>query len=236
MNIHNTTDYAIFKNIASNREIDMQHVAKLTHSIVEKNLLQINPIIVDSEFNVIDGQHRLEAAKILKVPIFYIESSELTDIDMHRINSNMKNWTNMDFVNYWTIKKQPGFDVLSRMINKYPHIPFTSMMQLLSDDLRRDTKSLRSGIVDVSEIKRAERVISQLTYYRDMGLKEAFSSQFIITLAIIDDVPEFDFERMQAAIKIQPRSLVKCINIKQYKQMLEDIYNRGLHEKNRLRF
>jgi hypothetical protein len=71
MNVHETTDYAQFNMIVGNRSIKKLHLQKIIKSIDKQNLLDMNPIIVNKELEIIDGQHRLMAAKHLKVPIFY---------------------------------------------------------------------------------------------------------------------------------------------------------------------
>ena len=102
--MNQTTDYSLFKDVSSNRDVDRKHVKKLVNSIREKNLLEVNPIIVNEKLEVLDGQHRLEAAKQLKVPIYYVISSDVTHNDISRLNSNKKNWLLMDYINYYTVK------------------------------------------------------------------------------------------------------------------------------------
>lgn len=66
-----TKDYNIFKKHPNNREIFHANLEKIKRSIQIKNLLEYRPIIVDKKMQVIDGQHRLEAARQLGVPIYY---------------------------------------------------------------------------------------------------------------------------------------------------------------------
>lgn len=87
-----TLDYNIFKIIRGNRPIKASHVQDLMNSIRENNLLKARPILVNENLEVIDGQHRLEAAKILGVEIYYeiIEGLKINDVAI--INSNQRNW------------------------------------------------------------------------------------------------------------------------------------------------
>ena len=64
MDVIETTDYDIFKGIVGNRKVEKKHVEMLTGAIDRNNLLNVRPIIVNEEMMVIDGQHRLEAAKL----------------------------------------------------------------------------------------------------------------------------------------------------------------------------
>ena len=69
--VYHTTDYGRFKLLEENRPLDTAHVNKLVHAIKYQNLLDQKPIDVTADFEVIDGQHRLEAARTLNTPIYF---------------------------------------------------------------------------------------------------------------------------------------------------------------------
>jgi hypothetical protein len=68
--IHKTTDYDQFKFLESQRNVT--RTSAVLESIKQKNMLDLKPIICNKEKYVLDGQHRLLAAKQLRVPIYYI--------------------------------------------------------------------------------------------------------------------------------------------------------------------
>lgn len=101
--IKQTKDYSQFKYLDSNRDVMPIRVDELIRSIKERNKLHLHPIIVakdpdDGLYLVTDGQHRLAAAKALKLPIYYVvdEDSELRDIII--LNTNRHNWALKDYV------------------------------------------------------------------------------------------------------------------------------------------
>ena len=71
-----TTVFSIFSPL--NRPIDPRHLAEAGCSDQEKNLLRDNPIAVDHNGCVVDGQHRLKAAEQLGVPIYYQFTVDMT--------------------------------------------------------------------------------------------------------------------------------------------------------------
>lgn len=221
-----TTDYKQFKDLSYNREVDKAHVKRLVKSIREKNLLHLNPIIVSKDMEVIDGQHRLEAAKELKLPIHYIMSEDAFDgTEIQQLNSVSKNWSNADYLAYWTVRKAPGFNVLSKFVNQNPAIPFTSAMQLLSSSFDRDTAAFKNGHVDVSNLNYAEEIAEQLKDYRNRGYEIVYNSKFITALHKANEAEGYEHSKMMRKLDMQPRSLVKCVNVKQTIMMLEEIYN-----------
>ena len=86
-----TTDYAQFKTIRGNREINEAHLKNLVRSIEESGYIPC-PIIINEKFGVIDGQHRIEAAKILKLPVHYyiLKGASIREVTI--VNQNRKNW------------------------------------------------------------------------------------------------------------------------------------------------
>ena len=68
--IYETNDYEKFKLLGLNRPLTDNH--SLEQVIKENNLLKYNAMIVTPDFEVLDGQHRLEICKKLGMPIFYI--------------------------------------------------------------------------------------------------------------------------------------------------------------------
>lgn len=115
--MNSTKDYKMFKYMTDNRPIDKGHVNRLIASIKSRNLLEYTPIIVDKTFNVIDGQHRLEAAKALGVPIYYKvqESNDAADI----IHLNIaKSWNIIDFFNFFVKHKYPEYVKLDAFCKK----------------------------------------------------------------------------------------------------------------------
>lgn len=96
--IKKTKDYSIFKLMGANRELNHDHLRKLTASIARKNLLAQNPIIVNKKMEVIDGQHRLEVAKNNKWDIYYIVADDANMEDVASLNSTVKTWALKDYV------------------------------------------------------------------------------------------------------------------------------------------
>ena len=69
LQIHSTNDLSVFKILEGNRNINLANVERLVKSIEENGFLQM-PIIVNENYEVIDGQHRLMAAKKLNSIIY----------------------------------------------------------------------------------------------------------------------------------------------------------------------
>jgi len=99
--IKKTNEYSMFIFRDDNREkIDQKHVLRLVESIKSRNMLDLRPICVNGKFEVIDGQHRLLAAKHLGVEIYYQVEESLNSQDIILMNV-AKTWSSADYLNYY---------------------------------------------------------------------------------------------------------------------------------------
>ena len=86
LQIHSTGDLSVFKILDGNRNINLGNVDRLVKSIEENGFLQM-PIIVNENYEVIDGQHRLMAAKKINSIIYY---HKVNNYDLKTVISNIE--------------------------------------------------------------------------------------------------------------------------------------------------
>lgn len=98
--VDETKEYVQFNKHKANRKTNEKLVVRLIKSIENKNLLKCNPIVVDKHFNVIDGQHRLEAAKRLGLPISYIIDEDIDVEDIIPLNVEKETWKLDEYLNF----------------------------------------------------------------------------------------------------------------------------------------
>lgn len=103
MEVYKTKDYDKFKFLQRNRNTTKLHIRKLVDSISENNLLEIHPIIVNESFEILDGQHRLEACKILNEYIYYKIFHGTREEGLKAIfslNGSQKTWHAHDYLKF----------------------------------------------------------------------------------------------------------------------------------------
>jgi len=92
-----TQNLGMFKLHNVNREVDSPRVKRITESM-KKDGLKLVPIIVNSNFVVVDGQHRVTAAKEAGKGIYYIVDNTIPNTTKgifeaaRKFNQNMKEW------------------------------------------------------------------------------------------------------------------------------------------------
>jgi hypothetical protein len=224
MEILRTKNYDAFKCITSNREVDPAHVRKLVDSIRQKNLMNINPIIVDSDMNVIDGQHRLEACRSLDIDAHYVISAGVKKEDLKLLNSVQKSWSLMDFINYFTVEGRKEFVDLSNFINKFPEFGISSLLHLVCKDARDN--NIKEGYLKCENLAEGEALALKLRALRNKGFDFVYQRNFIIAFKKVVSAEYFDFDLLLKKIDAQPRSFCRCPNKEEYLRMVEEIYNR----------
>lgn len=116
--IKKTKEYDMFKFREDNRaEIDQLHVLRLKESIEIRNMLELRPIIVNQDFEIIDGQHRLLAAKMLDVEIYYEVQKSLDAQDVILLNT-AKAWKLQDYLNFYCVNGFEEYIKLKNYLNK----------------------------------------------------------------------------------------------------------------------
>lgn len=116
LQIEETKNYNQFTFLKSNRQVNLQHTAKLTSKILRNNLLYCNPIQVNEKLEVIDSQHRLLVARNNQLAIYYIVIPGLTIKDVRELNVGTNSWTAMTFLASFTSEGKEDYIWLSDFI------------------------------------------------------------------------------------------------------------------------
>lgn len=111
-NIYGTNDITKFKFNELNRDINKKHVNELANSIKETGAV-LQPIVIDKDFNLLDGHHRLKAMQILydagvEIIIPYIIREDVDDVTaLITMNANSRTYGSKDFIDLYA-KAQDG--------------------------------------------------------------------------------------------------------------------------------
>jgi len=228
LKIQSTTDYDIFK-ITHNRPVLESRVESLGQSIEEKNLLREFPIVVNSKYEVKDGQHRLGAAKKLGVPIYFIVSDNIDVIDIAKVNKNVKHWNIADYMAYHaSLGNESCKWVLGKSIewNLTPEV----VCRILGTNGNAYKKAIVEGKFELS-VQHMHRAIA--LYKMLLDFKEVFprgwkQRNFIIAVRCMRRTKQYDHNIMLKRFDLLSRSFRKQPDTISYIEMLEEIYNHHL--------
>jgi len=126
--VQKTTDYEKFKFIDGNRKLYLGHLARLAMSIAKRNMLEQNPIMVNENMEVIDGQHRLEVARQNKLAIFYVITPDTGIEEVLDLNNNVRNWKLPDYINSLVVRGNREMKYLKEFCEEYDLAPSPGMI------------------------------------------------------------------------------------------------------------
>ncbi len=223
--IYGTRNYSMFTRDEANRPVCPEKVTKLMASIQEKNLLHLWPIVVDLNLRVMDGQHRLAAAELLGVPIYYVVSGQITILDVPRVTGVITKWTPQNYMHYYCKHRVRDYLMLAEYLRKYPFIKLGRAIQLfLQGDKKGHTELFRNGQFRADRMEYAELVAESV-----LDFKPWFAywhhDLFVQVIGNLVDNVNYDHARMMRKMEWLSKKLVKCPDLSTYIANLSEIYN-----------
>lgn len=246
--VYSTKDLEMFKTISGNRVPNLQHVRRLVESIKQYGM-KCNPILVNEKHEVIDGQHRLLAAKETNSEIYFIILKGYGLNEVHTLNLNQKNWTKVDFLNGYADMGIKSYVELKKFHEKNNDFKLTDCIALcsnitqsanvtLANKMRlgsQNTQVFEEGTWLIRDVNLAQENADKIRlikpYYNGYN-----RTTFVGTILSLFKNPKFDFNEFMHKLRLQPTALVDCSNREQYKTLIEDIYNYRSRNKVNLRY
>lgn len=229
-----TSDWSLFNYLKENRVVVRK--SNLVNSI--KKYGQLQPIMVDEKFNIIDGQHRLDACVFLNIPVKYIVDKGANRAMISDINSTQKSWTKDDYINHWAQRGHGSFIKLKELMTGYG-LPSSTIIILLDNHAVKVTyssvKQIREGTFEITPEAlarfefRLEKIID-LWAVSDRTFEHKFkNSRMMYALVRLISHPAYDHQYfLQKLTGNIVASQVKVpANTSDCCAMLAEIYNRN---------
>ncbi len=226
LTIYQTVKYDQFKidENNNNRDVYESNIKAIKASIKQIGDKGGNfPIVVgavdeDGKAPIIDGQHRFNVRKTLKLPIYYIQSLDLTPEDTAFINKAMKKWTNKDFAKLAQGKPLMVLanSILTQLPKKLQHL---SYLGVLFNPLKSSTKVITVGEYDV-EYKKLEQLSSNIIMYSKImesnitDFEQSSNTMAYIALAV----------KKLLSKKVLPSEIIKGT----YNEVMANLYAKNL--------
>lgn len=232
--IEETNEYDVFERLPGNRPVDEQHVLKLMKAMKKKDLY--TPIQINQAFEVVDGQHRLEARKRLGLMVPFFVTPDYGLEEVQELNAKQKKWTNDDFVKSFIELGKKDY-LTYQWFRKTYNLPHAQSVEILTD--AKDTHSMRmafqSGEFRVYDLARAKQIGKMLTDIQPYF--DAWNhSRFVQAMLIMFRKKAFDYKRFMGKLKSFPAILKPQVSLDAYLQHIEEVYNYKVRDKVALRY
>jgi len=230
MSVRTTTNLDQFTFHERNRRVNRSAVKKLAESIMRVGLK--TPITVTTGNVILDGQHRLEAIRLINKTasspqkISYIKKNMSIE-DIAEMNAHQVQWRMNDWIHFYAKGGNENYIKLQDAAEKFKPLKMTSICAFLSPTEAAHTSVITRGtyIFDIDDSK--ERILNKLIEYGK--LNEAFVSKAVL-LAIIDmrRLEGFNIDRLFHAIDLNFESIITQSGRGNWSRHFLRFYNKGL--------
>ncbi len=228
--VFETMDYSLFKTLEGNRNVNPLHVKRLVDSY-KKGVLNTS-IMVNKMFQVIDGQHTLEARKQLGLPIRFTIESNYGLNEVQLLNTTVRKWTSMDYLDGYCNLGNVNYIKLRNFINEYK-LPSTTSAVILSGDKGGAAKAIRDGVFTVKDENKAHilaKNIIKCSKFHDAAKQKSFVYAFMSACNNKRFIPDVFLRKLE----IKRQEFYHCAKASQYLRQIEDTYNYRLQSSGRI--
>jgi hypothetical protein len=241
--VYETTNYDMFRSLSGNRVVNPFNVRLIVDSIKSHGYLS-SVVIVNENMEVIDGQHRINAAKEAGMPVLYAISQGYGVHEVQVLNSNAKNWTRKDYLSSYCELGLEPYIKLKAFWEMYPMLNLTSVLNILaltdisnvsttkmikisgaeSKSSRMVTSKFKSGGFEIPNLELSVEIADHICQFADIypGYNR---TSFVAAIVFFMKNEHYKPSEMISKLLLQPTSLVDCPSEAQYKELLEKIYN-----------
>lgn len=230
--VYTTKDYSIFKRLVGNRDIPESRISKIVESIQTIGWVR-NPIIVNENMEVIDGQGRLTALQRLKMPVEYIIAEGAGNKECIYMNMNMVNWKLPDFIKSYAEQGNENYQRLLSLMEKYAG----GNLDIISTAVYRVSKSkhrdIKQGTLQLTE-EQAKAAIPRLEFIKPILEKiderklPGSLVTLMQTLIYYFDYPEVDKDRLAYSVEKYIYNSTPWVLNTDCETEVENCYNYGL--------
>jgi hypothetical protein len=223
--IYTTEDYSVFKKSSSNRNIVQSHVNALVKSFEKDGILSNCVIEVNEKYEVIDGHHRLEALKVLNMPVKYkiVEGYGVDEIKI--LNNTRKNWDKNAWLSSYINQGIDSYIKYEEFKKSFSFLTDTLARTLLAGTFNKYSPSLfKNGKFEIKDYNEAVRRANHIKMLEDIFPEGYNNENFCLALNRMYWNPEFDFEILLKKIKTR-NYLKKCVTLLEYTNLIDRQYN-----------
>lgn len=227
-----SNEYDKISKLTGNRDIVPRNVIKKKELIEKHGFKTVNPIIIDIDGAIIDGQHRKEASKELDVPFKFMVDTDSKDPLQTAIvfNTSTMNWSIKNFIDAYAQNGNDNYTKLLKLQEEFQlDITKTLLLYFSHDFGATHNGLLKSGefIYKEEKEKEARILFNEWQQIIDATLITSFktvvkSERFLRSYMSIRKQKKFDFNILLEQFK---QIRYTCLDPRNMKESLYDVYN-----------
>lgn len=236
--IKTTKNFKQFSLLEYNRTVCPAHVKRLKHQISIQNDLHLFPIIVTPDLEVVDGQHRLQAAKELNIEIHYLIDGNYNSQKIITFNNNQRRWSIEDRLKFYSETGNEHYVKLNDLV-KDIGFSLPCLLIWMTDESNRQSFNFKNGHFKFELTQNRFESIIRAKKLLSIMKKNSFKPVNIYTQAFFHRAlkkilcNEFvDFSRLENRFEKAFHLMRYCNSSYSYGEVFLDIYNFSMQNHN----
>lgn len=236
--VQSSTDYDQFELLNTNREPSRGHIEAIKRAFENTgNFTEVQPILVNERYQIIDGQHRFVACRELKIPIYFTVQPGLGINEARSMNVLHRGWKADDYARSYANSGDPNYIRYLAMQSDYGISHSVLLTYLLGADVKGMYKHFREGTLVITPDEEAVgRVrldrLADFRVYTPLAKQKAFA--MAVRRAI--EMPDYDHAWMLKKLGMHAENMLKPFNtVQDNLRQLEEIYNYKRSDSRRIR-
>ena len=214
----------------ANRHVVKSKVKAMVQKVLANNLLHLNPIIVDKQMRIIDGQHRYFAAKELGLTIYYIQG-DVTAKEMLDLNASQKSLVLTDYLDSYVAQGFPEYMKVKDFTSKHKIVLYGAIGLLSGRNSQPNSElvnTFKEGLFKVKDLEHAERVLDVRDKMKDYAGDFYQHKNFTNAVAKVISTDGFDEARLDNRLKKNGYGQFhQAVTTDLYAKQILDVYNHG---------
>ena len=223
--IYETKDYSKFKKLGGNRFVD--HSDKIVESIQKYGQL-MSPIVVNEDYETIDGQNRFAACEKLNLPIQYTIQKGYGISECIAMNSVSKNWTTRDYIQSYSDLGNKDYKALKELLDKYSgRIDTSTIIAIASGNIDFYSKGrIIDGAFKIGTegVEFYDKMLQYLAQF-DVSKIKGNSNRIYKIIAFCYREPSIDNDKLLSFFQKYSYQIEAVVDTRQAGEAIERIYN-----------
>lgn len=213
--------------MGGNRRVDMNHVKKIEREMAyDPDMFSSQPMLVNENFFIIDGQHRFHAARNLNLPVYYIMRPGLSVEAARHLNTTQRRWTLVDFAHSYAESGRMDYVLFLRHRNEFPGLTATIVLAALGGiDSSASEDMFRRGEFKIGDEDAGIERLRRLEEVQHLGRQKLNLTMARSLMKLWEKNDDFDFAKFLKKLANAPEEFATHNSMRNCMRSIEDVYN-----------
>lgn len=225
-----TNEYEKFKKLKGNRAVTEKRKEKIKNSILKVGYIT-SPILVNENFEIIDGQGRFEALKELQLPIEYIIQDNIGITECVAMNINNTNWSLLDYIQSYADKGLESYQYILDLMQEFNIYNISIISVAICGKNRLDSRQIKNGELNITSAEYYQAK-NRLSYFKEILDKYKNITRINLLfqgLLFCCYINEVNLHRLKTKILdvLQIGKIPPIPSMNDIMQFIEEVYNKN---------